>query len=304
MKTCRLENFDHQITTMQDSEDEQGHSNDNVFVTLVAGVIQTPRVPRPLGHNTYQTGIYRTLGRVLRNVTSEKLDSTMSDFVRFAHFAHVRMGTQLYMEFVNVCTNTILHLVCERRTSAHIVRRLMEIISGYALNQTDHLALAWRRFTPSYSPMGGMTPVMLVAQNHQFDALKILLQYGMLERERRPSYVIISLLFDFPRLEEEERNLCCDSLMRELKACVALCFRVLIHVSIAEIEMQIIYGRQPLIVEWRDHIPRNRSCDPCELSHLCRAVIRRRLLVLGLLPNGINALFLPRCLQSYLNLEH
>lgn len=79
--------------------------------------------------------------------------------------------------------------------------------------------------------------------------------------------------------------------------------RHITHIMPLSLQSQIICGLKPLIEDWRDCIPRNRSQDPCELSHLCRAVIRRSLLDLSLLPAGISALPLPLQIQNYLNLE-
>ncbi|XP_029502225.2 uncharacterized protein LOC115117863 isoform X1 [Oncorhynchus nerka] len=173
---------------------------------------------------------------------------------------------------------------------------LRELVLEYKRQRT------LRCFTPIYSPspMGGVTPLMFVAQNRQCEVLKVLLQYGMLER--RPTYIIISVLFSPPRLEALDER-CHATVTRELRDCMALCFRVLSHVSMSDIEMQIVYGRKPLIDDWRDHIPPSRYKDPCELTHLCRMVVRTSLLARGRLPDGIKSLPLPTLLQGYLNLE-
>ncbi|KAK6290848.1 hypothetical protein J4Q44_G00387510 [Coregonus suidteri] len=291
---------------MSDSDEDHTNGDDNVFLNLVARVIRKPlyRFPGQWGRETYEPRIYRTLGTVLRNATSEEFDAFITDFINFARTAHARLDMQFYMEFINVCTNTILHWVFARRGSADIVRKLMERTSVYLQDQTDNLAILWRCFTPIYSPspMGGVTPLMFVAQNRQYDVLKVLLQYGMLERERRPTHVIVSVLFDPPRLEVLDER-CHATVTRELRDCMALCFRVLSHVSVSDIEMQIVYGRKPLIEDWRDHIPPSRYRDPCELTHLCRMVVRTSLLARGRLPDGIKSLPLPTLLQGYLNLE-
>lgn len=85
--------------------------------------------------------------------------------------------------------------------------------------------------------MGGVTPLMFVAQNRQYDVLKVLLQYGMLERERRPTYIIISVLFHPPRLEVlDERNPGEEA--RRIRECIELCSRVLTSISISDIEVR------------------------------------------------------------------
>lgn len=85
--------------------------------------------------------------------------------------------------------------------------------------------------------MGGVTPLMFVAQNRQYDVLKVLLQYGMLERERRSTYIIISVLFHPPRLEMlDERSLGEET--QCIRECIELCSRVLTSISISDIEVQ------------------------------------------------------------------
>uniref|UniRef100_A0A4W5K9E0 Uncharacterized protein n=1 Tax=Hucho hucho TaxID=62062 RepID=A0A4W5K9E0_9TELE len=131
---------------MSDSDEDHTNGGDSVFLNLVARVIRKPlyRFPGPWGHETYEPRIYRTLGTVLRNATSEEFDAFIMDFIHFARTAHARLDMQFYMEFINVCTNTILHWVFARRGSADIVRKLMERTSVYLQDQTDNLAIAWR----------------------------------------------------------------------------------------------------------------------------------------------------------------
>lgn len=68
-------------------------------------------------------------------------------------------------------------------------------------------------------------------------------------------------------------------------------------------QMQIIYGRVPLIADWKNCIPTTRYQEPCELTHLCRVAVRGCLLKMCRLPDGLKDLPLPLHLQSYLNLE-
>ncbi|KAL2097519.1 hypothetical protein ACEWY4_006726 [Coilia grayii] len=290
---------------MSDGEEGEEGSNAerNVFMSLVSRVIRHPpyRFPGQWGHETYEARIYKTLGSILRNATSEEFEAFISDFITFAQTAHARLEIQFYVEFTNMCTNVILHWVFARRGSVEIVRTLMARTCYFLQDQSNSLAIAWRSFTPIYSP-SGETPLMFVAQNRQYDVLKVLLQYGMLEREQRPTYIVISILFNPPRLEElDEQNQ--GELGRGIRECVELCCRVLTSICISDIEMQIIYGRIPLIGEWRECIPATRYQEPCELAHLCRAAVRGCLLKKNWLPDGIKDLPLPSRLQSFLNLE-
>ncbi|KAI8516061.1 hypothetical protein Bbelb_068740 [Branchiostoma belcheri] len=53
---------------------------------------------------------------------------------------------------------------------------------------------------------------------------------------------------------------------------------------------------------WNSWVPRDRCTDPCELKHLCRCLIRKRLQDNGALPGGVYQLNLPTLLQKYLDL--
>ncbi|XP_062376265.1 ankyrin repeat and SOCS box protein 17-like [Sardina pilchardus] len=289
---------------MSDSEDSSAERN--VFLSLVSRVIRHPpyRFPEQWGQETYEPRIYKTLGNILRNVSSEVFESFISDFITFAQTAHARLDTPFYIEFINICTNTILYWVFARRRSVEIVRTLMARTSYFLHNQSDSLAIAWRSFTPIYSPspMGGLTPLMFVAQNRQYDVLKVLLQYGMLERELRPTYIIICILFNPPRLEVlDEQNPGEEG--QSIRECVELCSRVLTSISINDIEMQILYGRVPMIADWRDCLPITHYQEPCELTQLCRVAVRAHLLKMRRLPDGLKDLPLPSRLQAFLNIE-
>ncbi|CAK6959336.1 ankyrin repeat and SOCS box protein 17-like [Scomber scombrus] len=172
-------------------------------------------------------------------------------------------------------------------------------------------------FTLSDTISGLSTVLSVVAKNCHIDALRILLQHGMLEKERRPSYIINVILFTpLPLVEEEYIK---ATLIRRRIDCMVLCFRVLTRVSITHLQngciqfgfhvkllsfkVQVRSGRMPLTEDWSDHIPHGRCTVPCELSHLCRVAIRRRLLSRALLPKGIFELPLPESLKKYLNLQ-
>lgn len=81
------------------------------------------------------------------------------------------------------------------------------------------------------------------------------------------------------------------------------CIQFGFHVKLLSFKVQVRSGRMPLTENWNDHIPNGRCLVPCELSHLCRVAIRRRLLGRALLPKGIFELPLPESLKKYLNLE-
>ncbi|KAF3819714.1 hypothetical protein GH733_015223 [Mirounga leonina] len=161
-----------------------------------------------------------------------------------------------------------------------------------------------RTFTPVYcpSPLSGITPLLYVAQTRQSNILKILLQYGILEREKNPINIVITILLYPSRVRIMVDHELVD-IQEDAKTCLELCSRVLSAISIREIETQLSLGRRPIISNWLDYIPSTRYKDPCELLHLCRITIRAQLLTNNMLPNGIFSLLIPVRLQNYLNLE-
>ncbi|KAF6107546.1 ankyrin repeat and SOCS box containing 17 [Phyllostomus discolor] len=166
------------------------------------------------------------------------------------------------------------------------------------------LAKILRTFTPVYcpSPLSGITPLLYVAQTRQSSILKILLQYGILEREKNPINIVLTILLYPSRVRIMVDHELVD-IQEDAKTCLVLCSRVLPVISIREIETQLSLGRRPIISDWLDYIPSTRHRDPCELLHLCRMTIRSQLLANNMLPNGIFSLLIPVRLQNYLNLE-
>lgn len=130
---------------MSDGE-EDSNAEHNVFMSLVSRVIRQPlyRFPGQWGLESYEPRIYKALGNKLRNATSEEFEFFISDFITFAQTAHVQLNTQFYLEFMNVCTNIILHWVFARRGNVEIIRTLMARTSYFLQDPNDCLAIAWR----------------------------------------------------------------------------------------------------------------------------------------------------------------
>lgn len=130
---------------MSDGE-EGSNAEDNVFLSLVSRVIrQAPyRFPGQWSQDSYEPRVYKTLGNILRNATSEEFESFLQDFVTFARTARARLDMRFYMEFISMCTNTILHWVFARRGSVDIVRTLMARTSYLLQDHNDCLAIALR----------------------------------------------------------------------------------------------------------------------------------------------------------------
>ena len=103
------------------------------------------------------------------------------------------------------------------------------------------ICLIYRTFTPVYcpSPLSGITPLLYVAQTRQSNILKILLQYGILEREKNPINIVITILL-YPsgvRIMIDHELV---DIQEDAKTCLVLCSRVLSAISIREIEVSKI----------------------------------------------------------------
>lgn len=98
-----------------------------------------------------------------------------------------------------------------------------------------------------------------------------------------------------------------------LPACLSLAVCLSVNLSVCQFiwkslccypQRFIRRNHTPLLLDWRSRIPACRYHEPCELVHLCRVALRRRLLITGGLPDAIRDLPLERRLQDYLNLEY
>lgn len=100
------------------------------------------------------------------------------------------------------------------------------------------LLLACRTFTPVYcpSPLSGITPLLYVAQTRQSNILKILLQYGILEREKNPINIVLTILLYPSRVRIMVDHELID-IQEDAKTCLTLCSRVLSVISVREIEV-------------------------------------------------------------------
>ncbi|XP_021111174.1 ankyrin repeat and SOCS box protein 17 isoform X2 [Heterocephalus glaber] len=191
-----------------------------------------------------------------------------------------------------------------RKGNPDFVQLLLKKTKNYLQDRSCHLALIWRTFTPVYcpSPLSSITPLLYVAQTSQSSILKILLQYGILEREKDPLNIVLIILLYPSRVRIMVHHERID-IEEDDKTCLVLCSRVLSAISIKETKMQLSLGRRPIISNWLEYIPPMRYKDPCELSHLCRITIRTQLLTNNMLPDGIFSSQIPVRLQKYLNLE-
>ncbi|XP_006004874.1 ankyrin repeat and SOCS box protein 17 [Latimeria chalumnae] len=278
----------------------------NVFSDLIERVVKrtSNNVPGQWDYQSYEPRIYRTLAKILKNSDLDGFESLITEFLIFVARPDHRLELNLLLEFTEVCVNTILYWVFARRGNPCFVELMLKKTTEYALNKSKNLAIIWRTFTPVYSPspLNGVTPLFYVAQTRQYNILKLLLQYGILERECRPMQTVLTILFYPAKVRILDDNKITD-LTEDTKLCIALCAKVLLRITIAEIEAQIGFGRSPIISNWVDYIPITRYKEPCELLHICRVTIRNCLLASNQLPTGIFTLPIPTSLQYYLNLE-
>ncbi|XP_059503682.1 ankyrin repeat and SOCS box protein 17-like [Stegostoma tigrinum] len=274
--------------------------------TVFGELLEKVAVKRLLGpvYRNWEPLIYHTLSHILRHVDAPGFDSLLSDYITFVHRPRDKRTLSFYLEFTEICINTILYWLFARKVSSLLVQKLLEKTVSYLGDRGNQLGLIWRTFTPVYnpSPLSGVTPLHFVAQNRQSDILKILLQYGILEREESPTSTILIILF-YPTSVARVHNLESTNIIEEAKLCLGLCVRVVYRINVAQIKAYISFRRQPLVSNWLDYIPVTRYQEPCELLHLCRMSIRSSLLANSGLPKGISLLPLPKLLQNYLNLE-
>uniref|UniRef100_A0A8C6W4E2 Ankyrin repeat and SOCS box-containing 17 n=1 Tax=Nannospalax galili TaxID=1026970 RepID=A0A8C6W4E2_NANGA len=231
------------------------------------------------GYHCQEPRIYRTLATILRYVDVDGSDIPLTEYVAFVGKSGHRFELSFNLE----------------KGNPDFVELLLKKTKDYVQDRSCNLALIWRAFTPVYcpSPLSGITPLLYVAQTRQSKILNILLQYGILEREKSPTNIVLTILL-YPsrvRIMVDHELL---SIQEGAKTP---------SVSVREMETQLSLGRHPIIQNWLDYIPSIRYKDPCELIHLCRMTIRTQLLARNMLPNGIFSLLIPARLQNFLNLE-
>ncbi|XP_006086158.1 ankyrin repeat and SOCS box protein 17 [Myotis yumanensis] len=278
----------------------------NIFCSLVDKIVKRPSLQflGQWGYHCYEPRIYRTLAKILRYVDLDGFDILLTDYIAFVEKSGYRFELNFNLEFTEICVNTILYWIFARKGNPDFVELLLKKTKDYVQDRSCNLALIWRTFTPVYcpSPLSGITPLLYVAQTRQSSILKILLQYGILEREKNPINIVLTILLYPSRVRIMVDHELVD-IQEDAKTCLVLCSRVLSVISIREIQTQLNLGRRPIISDWFNYIPSTRYRDPCELLHLCRITIRSQLLTNNMLPNGIFSLPIPVRLQNYLNLE-
>ncbi|XP_069491432.1 ankyrin repeat and SOCS box protein 17 isoform X2 [Ambystoma mexicanum] len=269
------------------------------------------RIGRPLlqfpgqwGYHCYEPRIYRTLAKILRNIEVQDFETLITDYITFVKRPQYLFWKHVNHEFTEICANTILYWIFTRKRNPDLVGLLLKKTREYWQDRSCSLALILGTFTPVYCPCppSGITPLLYVAQTRQSSILQILLQYGILEREKNPKDIVFKIVFYPSRIRIMDDHELVD-IQEDAKLCLLLCSRVLRYIPVSEFEKQQHFGRNPIIPDWLDYIPPGRYKSACELLHLCRMAIRKQLLPKNMLPDGIFILPLPAFLQHYLNLE-
>ncbi|XP_069089317.1 ankyrin repeat and SOCS box protein 17 [Pleurodeles waltl] len=278
----------------------------NIFIDLMERIVRRPSLqfPGQWGYQCYEPRVYRTLTKILRNIGPEEFDILITDYITFVKRSQYLHAKQVNHEFSEICANTILYWIFARKGNPQLVELLMKKTKEYCQDRNCSLALILRTFTPVYcpSPTSGITPLFYVAQTRQSSILKILLQYGILEREKNPEDIVFKIVFYPSRIRIMDDHELVD-IQEDAKICLQLCVRVLRCIPVSEFKRQQHFGRHPIVSNWLDYIPPARYAATCELLHLCRVTIRNQLLTKNMLPDGIFILPVPVLLQHYLNLE-
>ncbi|KAL0604073.1 Ankyrin repeat and SOCS box protein 17 [Plecturocebus cupreus] len=278
----------------------------NIFCSLLNEIVKRPSLQflGQWGYHCYEPRIYRSLAKILRYMDLDGFDALLTDYIAFVEKSGYCFEVSFNLNFTEICVNTILYWVFARRGNPGFVELLLKKTKGYVQDRSCNPALIWRTFTPVYYPssLSGITPLLYIAQTRQSSIFKILLQYGILEREKNPINIVLTIVLYSSRVRiMVDRELA--DIHEDAETCLVLCSKVLSVISVKEIETQLSLGRRPIISNWFDYIPSTRYKDPCELLHLCRVTIRNQLLTNNMLPNGIFSLLIPARLQNYLNLE-
>ncbi|KAM4642189.1 ankyrin repeat and SOCS box protein 17 [Discoglossus pictus] len=278
----------------------------NIFIDLIESIVRKPSVQflGQWGYQCYERRIYRILAKILRNIDLNDFDNLITDYISFVKKSEHRLYKYLNKEFVDICGNTILYWIFARKGDPSFVDLLLQKTKHYLQDESSSLALVYRTFTPVYcpDPPRGITPLVYVAQTRHATILKLLLQYGILEKEKSPFSIVFRILFYPSRVRIMGDHDVID-LHEDAKTCLQLCVRVLSFIPVADIEKQLSFGRHPIISNWQEYIPPTRNKEPCELVHLCRMSIRSQLIRKNMLPDGIFSLPIPVTLQRYLNLD-
>ncbi|MXQ82127.1 hypothetical protein E5288_WYG007936 [Bos mutus] len=211
----------------------------NIFCSLVDKVFKRPSLQslHQWGYHCYEPRVYRTLAKILRYVDLEGFDILLSDYIAFVEKSGCHLEVNFNLEFTEICVNTILYWVFARKGNPDFVELLLKKTKDYVQDRSFNLALIWRTFTPVYcpSPLSGITPLLYVAQTRQSNILKILLQYGILERENNPINIVLTILLYPSRVRIMVDHELVD-IEEDAKTCLVLCSRVLSTISIREIE--------------------------------------------------------------------
>ncbi|XP_053509443.1 ankyrin repeat and SOCS box protein 17-like isoform X2 [Ictalurus furcatus] len=251
---------------------------------------------RNRGSDPADPAFYALIHDVVPNATPEQFNSFINAVPSYP-------GSYFYgMDFTRVSREQYAVMITQyvlqhRRTD--LIRVLLQItMECESQSYRQHRLWLPRHIHKSDFPKS-IACVLPVVRSRQCEILKVFLQYGMLEHFPNPASIITWILFTpIPNDTPFDTIIICA------QECMVLCLRVITYINITHIQRFIRRNHTPLLLDWRSRIPACRYREPCELVHLCRVALRKRLLITGGLPDAIRDLPLERRLQDYLNLEY
>eukprot|EP00061_Rhincodon_typus_P003409 g20016.t1 len=113
--------------------------------TVFGELLEKVAVKRLLGpvYRNWEPLIYHTLSHILRHVDAPGFDSLLSDYITFVHRPRDKRTLSFYLEFTEICINTILYWLFARKVSSLLVQKLLEKTVSYLGDRGNQLGLIW-----------------------------------------------------------------------------------------------------------------------------------------------------------------
>ncbi|XP_075688970.1 ankyrin repeat and SOCS box protein 17 [Rhinoderma darwinii] len=287
---------------MRIKRDYQFFTGKNIFFHLTERVIRKLHLSK-CDYDYYKPRIYTILEKKLYAISLEELERLLEDLITFVKRWESAFTKRLTHGFIDVCVNAISYWIFAWKEDLSLAELVLRKTKPYLQDRRCTLAFVRRSFSPLFrSNKLLISPLLYMARSRKASVFKLLLQYGILEQETSPGGVVLEILFHPSRVRFTEDYILID-LYEEAKICLQLCNRVLPSMPVSDIEREIQYERSAIIPNWQEYIPISRYQEPCELRHLCRISIRRRLIAQNNLPDGLFSLPIPIPLKHYLNLD-
>ncbi|GCC35758.1 hypothetical protein chiPu_0014246 [Chiloscyllium punctatum] len=114
--------------------------------TVFGELLEKVAVKRLLGpiYRNWEPLVYHSLSNILRHIDAPGFDSLLSDYITFVHQPQDKRTLSFYLEFTEVCINTILYWLFTRKVSSLLVQKLLEKTVSYLGARGNQLGLIWR----------------------------------------------------------------------------------------------------------------------------------------------------------------